>query len=366
MLYVQVRFVGARPSGFNIGSIVLANAGIALAVVAALPLMRGRDRHDLWLLAAPVLALVIVWMTRSRGPLLAIPPLFLIITFFVWRVRLREVKWFPFLALAIIIVLLLLAIALMSRGERSVTELLSEVFTGSDITNTGARARVVLQEAGWRAFLDSPWIGHGWAHLMDAVAPYLRPEDAEFARLPQLHNDVLNFAVSGGIVGIACYVAILVSPTIAAWRSARDSLYTVRLFGTFALLVVYATAGLTDLMFGHEFHTAFFVTLNAIILGMCRDAPRPPISSPGASCDKVCLRALAILASASTPARTFGASARAPIDEFFSSARVPLRPLEYLPESTPCANGEKGMTPMPSSPHVSSVWSSSIQRLRIE
>jgi len=110
---------------------------------------------------------------------------------------------------------------------------------------------------------------------MDAVVPYLSAEDMEFARLSQLHNDVLNFAVSGGVVGIACYFVILTAPTIAAWRSVRDSFYATRLYGTSALMGVYAAAGLTDLMFGHEFHTAFYITLNAIILGMCRD-PAPP------------------------------------------------------------------------------------------
>lgn len=270
MLYVQVRFVGVRPRGFNIGSIVLANACIALSVIATLPLMRKGNWRDTFLLAAPVLALAIVWMTRSRGPLLAMPPLFLIVAFAVWRIRLRGAAWFPLVVLPAIIALLAVAVVLMSRGERSVADLLSELLNGGDVTNTAARARIVLQEAGWRAFLDSPWIGHGWAHLMDAVVPYLSPEDLRFARLPQLHNDVLNFAVSGGVVGIACYFAILTAPTIAAFRSVRDSYYAMRLYGTSALMAVYAAAGLTDLMFGHEFHTAFYITLNAIILGMCR------------------------------------------------------------------------------------------------
>lgn len=275
MLVVQVKLVGARPGGFNIGSIVLANAAIALAVVATLPLMRSRDWRSTLLVGAPLLALAIVWMTSSRGPLLALTPLFLVLAFFVWRVRLRGAVWFPLLVVPTIVVLGLGAAALMTRGGRSVVELVSELLSGTDITNTAARARLVFHEAGWRAFLDSPWIGHGWAHLMDAVVPYLSAEDMEFARLSQLHNDVLNFAVSGGVVGIACYFVILTAPTIAAWRSVRDGFYATRLYGTSALMGVYAGAGLTDLMFGHEFHTAFYITLNAIILGMCRD-PAPP------------------------------------------------------------------------------------------
>lgn len=266
-----------RPTGFNIGPIVLSNAAIALSVIAMLPLIRGRNWSGLLLLAAPLLGLAIVLITASRGPLLAFPPLALVTAWFVWRTRFPSQRWFPLIALAVLAGVAAAALPFLPSDDRSIWDVAAQLFSGANITNSAARARLVFQEAGWKAFLDSPWIGHGWARLVDAVVPYLRPEDLRYANLPQLHNDVLNFAVSGGVVGIGCYLAILTAPTIAAWRSVRDSFYATRLYGTSALMVVYAAAGLTDLMFGHEFHTAFYITLNAIILGMCRDAaPLPP------------------------------------------------------------------------------------------
>ena len=265
----------ARPRGFNIGPIVLSNAAIALSVIAMLPLIRGRRWHSLLLLAAPLVGLAIILITASRGPLLTFPPLALVTSWFVWRTRFSSLRWFPLLALAVLLAAAAAALPFLPRDGRSIWDFITQFASGSEVTNSAARARLVFHEAGWKAFLDSPWIGHGWARLMDAVVPYLRPEDLRYANLSQLHNDVLNFAVSGGVVGIACYFVILTAPTIAAWRSVRDSYYATRLYGTAALMGVYAGAGLTDLMFGHEFHTAFYITLNAIILGMCRD-PSPP------------------------------------------------------------------------------------------
>jgi len=49
---------------------------------------------------------------------------------------------------------------------------------------------------------------------------------------------------------------------------------TFRLYGATVLTIVYVGGGLTDLMFGFEFHTYLFAMLTAILLHFCRE-PRP-------------------------------------------------------------------------------------------
>jgi O-antigen ligase len=143
---------------------------------------------------------------------------------------------------------------------------------GAAVTDESTRERLVLWQAGWSSFQQSPWLGHGWANIMSSVQPFLPADDAALATtLPQLHNDVLNFAVGAGIVGVACYFAIISAPLVGAWLSPRDRLRTFRLYGATVLTIVYIGGGLTDLMFGFEFHTFLFIMLTAILLGYCRE-----------------------------------------------------------------------------------------------
>jgi O-antigen ligase len=116
---------------------------------------------------------------------------------------------------------------------------------------------------------------------MKAALPYVDPRHLAAAKkLPQLHNDVLNFAVSGGVIGIAVYAVIIAAPLAAALRSARDRYWAARVYATAGLAIVYVGGGLTDLMFGHEFHTALYVMLVAVVLGFFREArPVSPASS---------------------------------------------------------------------------------------
>mgnify|MGYP006204784839 CR=1 FL=1 len=70
---------------------------------------------------------------------------------------------------------------------------------------------------------------------------------------------------------LVTWFLLLAAPLVAAWRSPRDSQRLVRLYGGAVLVAGYAGAGLTDLMFGFEFHTALYVVLAAVLIGYCRD-----------------------------------------------------------------------------------------------
>jgi O-antigen ligase len=139
-----------------------------------------------------------------------------------------------------------------------------------------ANIRLALWRGAWAAFEDSPIIGHGWARMMDVVEPYLAPDERSYAELPQLHNDIIDFAVAAGVIGVGLYFLILFTPLIGAWRLPRDSQHAARTYGVVVLTTAYACDGLTDLMFGFEFHTAFFVVISVILLGYCRDDPWSP------------------------------------------------------------------------------------------
>jgi O-antigen ligase len=262
----------ARPRGFNVGPIVMSNAALALAVVATSGAFALNSRWSLLLPLTIAAAITIVLVTLSRGPLIAVVPLLLLTALMLWRVRLKS-HWI-YAALATVIAVAGAVLAVAFAGER-VSELPGQIGTFLSTGTTDdftTNVRLALYRAGWLAFLDAPVFGYGWARLMSAAFPYVDERYLEHAKaLPQLHNDVVNFGVAGGAIGVGIYLVIVLTPLIAALRSAADRFRAARIYGTSGLAIVYVCGGLTDLMFGHEFHTALFVVLNAMVLGIYRE-----------------------------------------------------------------------------------------------
>jgi O-antigen ligase len=277
-----------RADSLMFGAILLGNTAILLGFLSLAGLLIGGQGR--WVFAlGPFVGVLVNALTGSRGPLLGLFPLILFATLFLgWRLR-----WKPYVILLITMGCLGISVGIVlltqSRAA-SILEAFGTMFmlqptpevgadgsSGAALDGT-ANIRLVLWRAGYAAFLEAPWFGHGWARLMAAIVPHLSPEHLVHARLPHLHNDIINFAVAGGIVGIAAYLLLLVTPIAAAWRSPRDSLFHMRLYGCAVLVISYFFAGLTDLMFGFEFHTAIYVCLSAILLGYCREerAPEAP------------------------------------------------------------------------------------------
>lgn len=167
----------------------------------------------------------------------------------------------------------LLVWAMQSRAL-TVFGAVGEVLAGRDISavvDVTTRYRLDLYWAGYQAFLQSPVFGHGWVRLMSAAFPFLPADKTPYQDLPQLHNDVVNFGVAAGVVGIGVYLLFLAAPLAGIARSPRDSQFSVRLYGVIVLVTAYAFDGLTDLMLGFEFHTAIYAVIAAVLIGYCRD-----------------------------------------------------------------------------------------------
>jgi O-antigen ligase len=261
-----------RPAGLNIGPIVLSNALLALGFLGLGGALALRTTRGLLFVAAPLLAVAAVVLSGSRGPLLAVPVLSLFSILYFGATRFRGSRAYAIGAVAAVFLGTAAAMLLLGTRSASIVEVATQVATGSEVTDETTRIRLVLYKAGWQAFLQQPWIGHGWADLMEAVKPFLAPEDLVHAELPQLHNDLLNFAVTGGAGGIAAYLLIISAPMIGALGGPRDGQRQFRVYAAAVLTITYACGGLTDLMFGFEFHTALFAMLTAIILCYGRDA----------------------------------------------------------------------------------------------
>jgi O-antigen ligase len=236
-------------------------------------------------LLSPIIATAAAALTGSRGPLLAAPALALVIVVGAGR-RARIATLFVLLTAGIAAAVISLASpGLWFRFSVAARDLHS-LLTAANVVDPSADARLIFWHIGWLAFRASPLFGYGWAHFIEAAYYYLPAHGADFAKLHpdlqgniHLHADILDFAVSGGFLGLVAYGLVLLSPCIAVFRSPRDSQYEGRSMAIALLTVGYFCCGLTYLMFGYEFHTTLYVSAVAILLSYCRDAPPKPAAS---------------------------------------------------------------------------------------
>ncbi|HEY4203139.1 MAG TPA: O-antigen ligase family protein [Devosiaceae bacterium] len=270
----QVFVAGAeRAAGRGSDPIWSAEAAVLLGFVALLGFSRFRGVARIPFLVAPAIGIFVAILSGSRGPLFAVPLLVIAYVIFDTIHWLRNLI-LGLVAAAIFIGAILLVVPDTNKRFESLVKSLPEVADGGSVVDQSISQRRLMYQAGGDAFMASPWIGHGWAGKMDAIVPYLPPK---LSKLPEthhhLHNDGLDFAVSGGVLGILAYLLVLFAPIAGAVTSQRDSQYRFRLTASVMLGGGYAIFGLTYLLFGYEFHTTLYVILSAIIVAYCRDEP---------------------------------------------------------------------------------------------
>lgn len=257
----------ARASGFASDEIWSA---VAALVVGWLALIGRLDATGTWrhlYLLGPVFAALVVLLSGSRGPMLAIPLLFGVAFAFMPGHRRG-------LAVALIVVAAMFVLWPDKSRMASVTTIGKEMAAGVPLTDGSFDVRKVLLDASWAAFKLSPWTGYGWSNFAEATATWTGVENwVERPDAFHLHSDPLNFAVAGGVIGLAAYLLILVAPIWGAWRTPADSQQQARRLGAMLLATTYAGCGLTNTFFGFEMHTALYACLIAVLFGFCRDEP---------------------------------------------------------------------------------------------
>lgn len=233
-----------------------------------------------WLyLLAPLAGVVAALLTGSRGAALAIPVLGAIAATFMLHNRQTRVP--ALVGGAAIALLAALSLTFYSSQllERftSIAGVLGQLATGGASGDVATDERLAMYSAGIEAFQQSPWVGWGWANLGNAAAA-IRPE--AFANAAgtafMFHNDVVNFAVAGGVFGLLCLAAMLAAPVVGALASPRDTFFAVRLYCCVALSGAYAVFGLTDSTLGNDVPTTLYAFLTAIVLGAFREPGARP------------------------------------------------------------------------------------------
>jgi O-antigen ligase len=256
-------------TGFAGNRITTTNTAVILSFIAALGVLIERGRWRYTYLLAPLAGLCITLISTSRGPLVVFVALACVLALILIRRR-----WIALFAGLVVAALVLAALFIFQDQLGRIGRLPSIFMTllggREDLGDQSANIRWSLYRSSWEAFLESPWIGHGWAQRESAIlaTTVLTPRHNFHA-----HSDPLNMAVSGGVAGLLAYLAIIMAPIAGAWRSVRDSQYRFRISAAVTLAVGIVVAGVFNVAIGFEYLTTLHCLGTAIILGFCRDEP---------------------------------------------------------------------------------------------
>lgn len=228
--------------------------------------VQGRRR---WLFAlGPAFGLGATVLADARGVLLAYPLLALVALVLIGTTltgRQRITLWLGAGAT------LLVAFGLVLTQTRlgAVFGIIAELFGSGASSDESASQRLAMWQAGWAAFRQSPLIGHGWEHYMaESLAQVPAATRETLARYSHLHNDLVDFAAAGGLVGIGAYMVFLLAPVGAALR--RQAWFIPRLYGIGTLCLGFALYGLTNKLMGYETQTYLYGMGIALVLALTR------------------------------------------------------------------------------------------------
>lgn len=263
-----------RAVGFLMGPNVLARIALCLGFlgVVGLFLVRSPWRYVFYL--GPLAAGVVLVLTGTRGAVVALPVMALLLAAFLATDRNERKHLLVLVGLGLVGSLLVL---LYSARFESLFAVMGEVLSGETSSDGATSERITMLQGAWGTFLHSPWVGFGWANFKPAaaLAMDMTPYGTEPGGLFQFHNDFANFAVAAGIVGVLSLVAMLAAPVVGALAMPRDAFFRARLYCCLQLSVSTFVFGLTDFTLGYDLPTTLFAFLTAMVLGTFRESPGP-------------------------------------------------------------------------------------------
>jgi O-antigen ligase len=141
------------------------------------------------------------------------------------------------------------------------------LFSTGATSDKSVGERFYMLVSGWNAFWASPLFGHGLIDYTRSAAQYAPPGPVQFKPSGHLHNDIADFAVIGGILGLVSYALLMAAPLAGAlqvrgrWRSAAIYLGLIMPVG-------YIAMGATNAMLGILTQTVVYAVVLAIVAAL--------------------------------------------------------------------------------------------------
>lgn len=279
-------FAHAQRYGLGIGRTVAVSAGsnavarVAavlgfLALVGVRPDLRSLS--NLVFCAAWVASLLIIILAGSRGALLAVPIMSLVALAVALPQLWRQSKRATVAVLGVIVGVLLIVVYVDPNGFITrFVQTMAELAAGR-LPGLSSELRYEMLVGAWNAFWQSPLVGHGWAGHWEALVSN-HPTPEIFAPVKQYfsyHNDVADFAVAGGTLGLMAYAIIIAAPIINLAIDPKLRANPRAVYGLVLLPAAYVVFGLTDFVFGFDLLTTLYGFSLAFILSAAKASQVP-------------------------------------------------------------------------------------------
>jgi O-antigen ligase len=270
-------FNAPRADAFGMFSpIDYANHGLLFSYLSFLGFYWFREKHlpavSWFCLIGSLSAFVGMLMTGSRGALVALPALTVLIVIYL----LREKKYWligSFVSILIVAAIMVLqspSLTLKNRLDEIPTQINAYINQGDASTSVGIR--LYIWETAWHDFLKKPVIGHGPGNFKGLTYHSLLRDkyQAEKNIHSHAHNEYLHALATKGLVGLITLLGVFIVPLLAAVKLYRQQeiTYAFALAGT---VLSFACFGLTDmvLMKGTGATLYTFLIATFMSLGFC-------------------------------------------------------------------------------------------------
>ena len=265
---------GAPRADLFTNAIVLADMVVMLLVLALFCRPHG-VRGWAWGLPAAALGCATLVLTGSRGALLALLAVFLVMALTLrWGSLQRRL-----LILAALLGLSVVAVVSVPelRHQVRLTELHSDVqrLERGD-ADSSAGARVERLQVAWDTFLDHPLTGVGVGHFDNAMQrlPVCRDDPLEpRCHLGHAHNDLAEWGATQGVLGALLLLAVYGVPLwLFLWLHRHSGRATFRGPAAAGVMIVvcYVLCGLTQSMFAHQITASFYASIVGVLAGLSR------------------------------------------------------------------------------------------------
>ena len=163
------------------------------------------------------------------------------------------------------------------RVNQGVQDVRTYLNGGSAFSNIGIRLE--LWKGATLLIAERPLFGRSLDAAHDRLAEYVADGriDAVVLEAPHFHNDPLQVAVTGGVVGLAAWLAILGAPFAFFARALRRQEHAGRQQFALALagmlmVVCYFSFGLTEVIFWSVKGSLFYALMVFLLMGLCLNA----------------------------------------------------------------------------------------------
>lgn len=172
-------------------------------------------RQQVFMGIASAAGMFAVYASGSRGAVLAVPFMLLLLTLRIWR-RSRSAA----IAMGLLFVLFSIGLGVwqvttVRTNLSNLSAALHQIFSGRPIEETSARNRVVMLQLAGELFAEHPWIGVGSTGWQAAVEETMRAKPPKVKldeAFNQPHNQYANDFAKGGIVRGLFGIAMLLVP----------------------------------------------------------------------------------------------------------------------------------------------------------